>query len=236
MGRELYQNETLGFLHAVNPTLAAKVASTKPEDIDQRTLQRINQAVIDGGWNPTQLAAMGYAALTIQDFQGATFKDPASAQGPTRVMPDPEKVRQTARDLYRTLFLTEPDEATLGRLVSGVQAAVQAQDIDSTDGVVSTVDQDAQLRKMLESDPRYKELYGKMPAGATEAEYRGQFDAAAQSILGNQLASPDSVRAGMRTGDYNTTVGAAAMSRQATESSTFLGRLASAAQVVNRMT
>jgi hypothetical protein len=55
-------------------------------------------------------------------------------------------------------------------------------------------------------------------------------------MLGAQAADPNAVRSGMRSGQYQTTVGAVAGTKAARDNSTFMGRLAAAAQVVGENT
>jgi hypothetical protein len=132
--------------------------------------------------------------------------------------------------MYKSLYLQDPTDAQLDGFVSSVTSQVMG----AADN--QTIEPGARIRDLIEKDGAHRELYGAMPKGMTESEYQGQFRAGASSMLGQEAADPNVLRSGMRQGEYQTTVGAAAGSKKAWGNSTFLGRLASAAQVVAQNT
>lgn len=232
-GLYIYQsNDALAFLHAVNPTLAARAAM--PQDgLDQTArnhiVKQVNNTLNRAGFTPQQLDKMGYYSLGLEDWansQASSGGGGGGGGGSYRIMPDPLALRQAAKDLYISLFAGDPSEADLDRLVAAVNGAVTSTPMSQN------VDVNAQLRNAIENDPMYKELYGSMPGGMAESDYQGQFRHAASSMLGAEAADPTAIQSGMRTGDYQTTVGQVAGSKQAWGNSTFLGRLAQAAQVI----
>jgi hypothetical protein len=223
-GQYIYQgNDTLAYIHTLNPTLAAKLAGD-PKKLSQQDWGQFNQYLVDGKFDQKQLAAMGYYALGLEEYQNMNGR--GSSGAPTRTIPDQDALRQAAKDMYRQLFAADPSDAELDSLVGAVNGAVQGA-AENQD-----VSPEAVLRKNLEANGQYKDLYGKMPSGMTEAEYQNQFRAGAASMLGAEAADPTMIRAGMRSGEYQTTVGQAASSKKAWDNSTFMGRLASAAQVI----
>jgi hypothetical protein len=235
-GMRMYgQNDSLAFLHAMSAPLATRVATTQFDKLSTMDKKQTYSFMMNAGFDAENLGKLGYGWAAGLDEIGVN-KDQTGASGPVRQMPDPEAIRQSAKDLYRTLFATEPTEEQLNQLVGSVTSAIASADIDGSDGVVTDVNATAQIRKRLQEMPEYGDLYGKKPAGMSEEEYQAQFRNGAASILGNAAARPDVIRAGMRSGNYNTSVGAAAMTREAWEGSTFLGRLAQAAQITSENT
>ena len=231
-GRYIYGgNDSLAYIHTLDPTLAAKWANT-PDDVSQEEVGRLRQLINNGGFDQQQLSAMGYEALSFEDWAN----DPARSGnrngggGGGRMRPDPVAVRQAARDMWMNLYASEPSEQQLNDLIATVDGSI------SNAPNSQSVDVEAQLRKGLEANPQYGELYGSRPAGMSEQEWQTQFRAGAASLLGNEAADPNAIRSGMRSGQYQTTLGAVAGSRQAWGNSTFRGRLAQAAQIVAEQT
>ena len=234
-------NDALAFLSTVDPALASRFQtqlSAKKPVISDADEKRARQIFRNGRFDPNMLSEMGYEALSLDNFRNSRMAamDGGSGSGPVRQMPDPAAVEQRAKDLYRSLYAADPSDAQLSSLVSAVNKAIRGADINGDDGEVQDVNVDATLRSQLEALPEYKDLYGKRPGGMVEADYRRQMESGAQSILGSQAADPNNVRSGMRSGQYQTSVGAAAFSREAQDNSTWLGRLAGAAQVINENT
>lgn len=233
------QNDALAYLHAISPTVASSMANTpvgKP--VNPALAKRASQLFLNSGFDQQQLQSMGYFSLGINDyFDYQSANAAASApSGPVRQVPDSDAIRQNAKDLWVQLYASEPTDAQLDKIVSATTSAIMSADIDSSDGMVQDVNANAQIRKQVEGAPEYQDLYGNKPGGMSESEYQQQFRAGAGSILGNQAADPSAIRSGMRTGQYQTSVGAAAVSSQALDNSTWLGRLAGAAQVLNANT
>ncbi len=232
-GQNMYGgNDMLAYVHALNPSVAARVANTKPDKLGQRDWRTFQQLLLDGGFSQQALANMGYYALGLDEWTGqgggrrpTPTTEEEELTGSVRTLPDPDQIRQAAKDMYIRLFAAEPTDAQLNSLVGTVSGAISG----AADN--QAVSADAQLRKAAEGLPIYDELYGNMPSGMTETEYQGQFRGGAQQLLGNEAPDPSVIQGGMRTGDYQTTLGQIAGSKQAWGNSTFLGRLAQAAQI-----
>lgn len=229
-----YGNTGLAFLATFDPALASRLATTNFDDWAAEDKLTANNWLIRGGWasENTNLGEMGYST------QGTPLADLAtkgngglgSGSEPERQLPDPVQMRQAARDLYMALYLTEPSDEQLSGFVSTVMGQVKG----AADN--QTIDVGARLRDLIENDGAHRELYGAMPGGMTESEYQQQFRSGARSMVGDEAVDPGLIQSGMRTGDYQTTVGQAAVSKKAWGNSTFLGRLATAAQVVAQNT
>lgn len=237
MGLAQYGNTGLAYIAALDPALAAKLATTDYTKWDPTDTWRAGQLFSQGGWRVenSNLGDMGYVTSTDPTTLAGLLGNDKNGLGPngstaTRQMPDPVAMRQAARDMYKSLYLADPTDAQLDKFVSSVTAQVSGAAKDQT------VDPAARIRDLIEKDGAHRELYGVMPKGMTESEYQGQFRAAASSMLGQEAPDPNVVRSGMRQGEYQTTVGAAAGSKKAWGNSTFLGRLATAAQVVAQNT
>lgn len=232
-GRYLYGgNESLAFVHATDPTLAAVWANT-PSKLTDVQSARIRQLFNDSGYDSATLSAMGYEVVAM-DYSALT--DPQSSRsrggggGGGRQRPDPVAVRQAARDMWMNLYASEPSEQQLNDLIATVDSSI-------TNAPSSqSVSVEAQIRKGLEANPQYQELYGNRPTGMSEQEYQTQFRQGAASLLGSQAADPESIRSGLRSGQYQTTLGRVAGSKQAWGNSTFRGRLAQAAALVSEST
>jgi hypothetical protein len=229
----------MAFIHATDAGLAARFASAggDPDKIsgaDQALMLRHlgNAGYLSEEDFAKSIISQGYteAGLVGSFIQGQQRRASGGGGGRERILPDPVQVQQAAKDLYRSLFKEEPDEATLTSLSQQVNAAIAG----SPDN--QNVDVEARIRQTMEGLPQYDKYYGNKPGGMTEGEYQGQFVDAQQSILGNELAGNSAVRLGMQSGQYQTAVGAATGTKEAWGSSTWLGRLAAAAQNVARNT
>jgi hypothetical protein len=225
----------MAFIHATDKGLAARFASAGG---DPDKISRADQALMlrhlgNAGYTSEEdfarsIITQGYteAGLVGSFLQDQQRRYNGGGGGATRVLPDPVQIQQATKDLYRSLFKEEPDEATLTSLASQVSSAVAGAGTDQN------VNVEARIRQSLEALPEYNTYYGNKPGGMTEGEYQGQFVAGQQSILGNELAGNSAVRLGMKSGQYQTAVGAATGTKEAWNNSNFLGRLAQAAQNV----
>lgn len=237
IGLQKYGNNVgFAYLHSVDPQLAQKLATTNPEKWSPSDVQRANQWMIRGGVvnESTNLGRAGYtasSALLNEDllmFHANAGRGAGS--GAVRTMPDPVAVRQAAKEMYRSLFVDEASDAEVERLAGQISSII------SSAPMSQNVDVESRIRDLLLNNGMYKALYGKMPKGMSEAEYQNQFRQAAATMLGVQAPDPSMVKAGMRTGNYQTTIGAAATQKSSWDNSTFMGRLAAAAQVVSENT
>lgn len=254
-GLELYNYDVgMAYIHALDPGLAARVKATRgdPLKMTGRDRAMIGRLVADGGFQDsgqflTQLVDQGYgeadqSASMLNNFfsylqyenEDGSGSGSGSGRGagadPVRVKPDPVAVGQAVKDFYRALYFTDPDEATVSRFQGHLSSLIDAAEADES------IDVSARLRQFAENDPLYQELYGNRPDGMSEEEYAAQFRQGQASMLGAETAGNQAVVAGLRTGDYQTTVGAAAGTEQAWDNSTFMGRLARAARSVNDYT
>jgi hypothetical protein len=229
-------NVGLAYLGVMDSALASRVASTPWDSLSLEDRRQANELFVQGGVvqgdNTTEWGAAGVVS-------GEQLVDLATPQntggggggggGYSRTLPDPVAVKQAARDMYQSLFIAEPDEAQLQQFVAIVNSQISSAPSNQS------VDASARLRDILEGNALYKEFYGKA-GGLSDGEYQQQFRSGAQSMLGAEAADPNAVLGGMRTGNYQTTIGQVAGSQKAWGNSTFLGRLAQAASVVNENT
>lgn len=249
-GMKKYGDPTFAYLFTQDPALAARLFSTGGDiaKVDNRDLLAANQVLAKGGWDVKKLAAQGYAAGNgLEDFLNSMYQksqkiaqDQKDAEAerranlpPTRTFTDPAAIKETARSLWQTLFLADPSDKLLNSMAAEIHNMEASAPI--SDQLTQTNGQDvniqARLQEMARNTDLYKSLYGKKQAGQTEQDYMGQFQGGVADILGHQTDN-ESVKAGMMSGQYNTAVQDAAVTGLATNNSTFLGRLAQAAQAV----
>ena len=98
------------------------------------------------------------------------------------------------------------------------------------------VNVEARIRQYVEELPQYGEFYGNKPGGVTEGQYQSVMNAGSRSMLGNEGDLTQAGALGMKSGKYQTAVGAAMGTSAAYDNSTFMGRLAQAAQITSRNT
>lgn len=230
-----YGDPSMAYLASLDPTLADRIVSTGGDvtKLSETDFHLIDSKLTAGAWSPQALHAMNYAGGSgWEDFftRMRQRTDATTAGGATRVAPDPESVKQAVKDLWRKWFRAEPSEKLVTEMAGNIMAVAANAPKDQS------IDVEAQLRKMAEASPDYKTLYGNKQPGQSEGDYQGQFEAASQSLLGNEAADNGSILAGMKTGQYQTTVGSTAASARAWQNSAFLGRLAQASQIVNEKT
>ena len=243
-GLGTYGNDpALAYLYSLDPALAARIAmnpETMAGDDRLKALTLFNR----GGFSEKEMKALGYETFgstfgVIAD--GGWFNDQAAfarasqrsggggGGGRIRVAPDDAQIEQAVTDLWRKLFRSDPSGDQIGnfkaKLAGIIKSTPMDQDIDVT----------AKVREFAEGSEEFKTLYAKA-GGKDPAEYQSQFLGAAADLLGNEAPDDEAIRQGMRSGQYQTTVGAVAGSAQAMKNSRFLGRLASAAQLVNEAT
>lgn len=227
-GQYIYAgNDTLAYVHTFDPALASRLASGHGTAQD---LDKYNGLLVKGNWDQNAFTAMGVYVSGLKDYGQNQDSGGGRGSGVIRSIPDQDALRQAAKDMYRQLFAAEPSDAELNSLVAGVNSAV------SGAGAHQTVDPQAKLRAALEANPHYNELYGNKPGGMSEADYQGQFQGAARQLLGTSAPDPSAIQGGMRTGDVQTTLGQITAQKSSFNNSTFMARLASAAQVVQENT
>jgi hypothetical protein len=226
-GLQRYGDPGVAYIYSLDPQLATRYVSSKGE-VSVADQQRIGQLLLDGQFDPGIMQSLGF------------FYDPSLAKMAAnpggggseriRVKPDPEAVKQSATDLWRAFFRADPSNAQL----AGFQQQIEQVFMSAAED--QGIDVNAQLRALIQKHPEYARLYGNKPSGLSEEQYVAQFTAAQRDLIGSQEANPEAVRQGMQSGDYQTTVGAVFGSKQAWGNSRLLGRLASAAQLVNANT
>lgn len=246
-GMKQYGEPTMAYLSALDPALASRIFATGG-DVAKISLQDMNRAAVlmgQGGWDISALKAQGYyGASDLSDFlsnldaKAKAMKAESQANmPPVKTYTDPAAIKQTARDLWRALFRMDPSEATTNQIaaeIHGMEAAAPTAD-QSTGTNGQSVDINARIQQILEGTGLYKQLYGNKPSGLSESDYQNQFVGQQGQMLGTQIDN-GSIIEGMKTGDINTTTGQSAVTGLATNNSTFLGRLAQAAQVLGSMT
>jgi hypothetical protein len=236
-GLDLYNSETLAFFHVLNPGLASRMQSTPAISIEDARLALSYMA--DAGLDAANaddfaknMLALGFADPYATEWAATAAKAAAagSAGGRTIMKPDPVAIRQATKDLYRQMYLEDPSEQQLDKLSGDVTNAIMSAPDDVN------VDGEARLREVIEGDPKYQEYYGNKPAGVSEEDYQRMFVDAQRSMLGSELAGNTATKVGMKDGRYQTAVGATLGLKQSWDNSTFMGRLAQAAEAVNRNT
>lgn len=204
--------------------LADKMTTVGLTDDETFTVQRLLKGV-----DPADLGLVGdkLVRYTI-DYKKAQA---GGGGGREIVLPDRNKIAEGFRELYRSWFKVDPADGELESLISDVTAQyVGAQQSNVSPDLASDM-----VARTRQTD-LYQRLFAKKVGGASEEEYVGQFEGTARQLLGNEIADPSAIQAGMASGQVGTTVGAVAGSKQAFENTTFRDRLAQAAQLVSRMT
>lgn len=227
-----YGDPTMAYLAAFDSGLTDRLMASGGDSTKVSNQDAIlaEQYMLNGQWSPQAQRSLGYASGSGLDAFMQNLSARANSTTSTRSLPDPESLKQSVKDMWRSWFRSEPSEALVSKMVGDLSAAVSTAPKDQS------VDVNARLRQMAESSPEYKKLYGNKQPGQTEADYQGQFVAASQDLLGNEAPDNGAVLAGMQSGQYQTTIGATAASARAMQNSKFLGRLASAAQILNAET
>jgi uncharacterized protein YdcH (DUF465 family) len=226
----------MAYLYALDPALAGRIqaANGDPAKITQQDFQLVRRLQHNGGWD--KIVEMGYVEADSMDSIAQFLMDAAlraasgGGGGRKRVFNDPEAIRQSAKQLYKSMYLEDPSEEQLAKFTSMVTQ------IERNSPEDQNVDIGAQVRRVVQDDERYKEYYGNMPGGMVEEEYQGMMRAGQESVLGEEAAGNAAVRLGMRSGQYQTSVGAAVGTQEAWDNSTWLGRLARVAQVTSANT
>jgi len=239
-GLERYQDEAMAVIYAYDPALAGRIEisagdPTQLRGQDLRKVSAIFNAELNEEWFAQSPLSILSPYLQMADAKRQA-RDEAEGDGRqpkaelVRQKPDPATVNEQLRALYQAMFFEEPDEATLATFRAQINSAIEGM------GEGESVDVSARAREFAREDPRYGQLYGNKPANVDEESYRNQFRAGTISMLGAEVGDNASTLAGMRSGKYQTTVGSAAGMSEAWDNSTFMGRLARAAQIIGENT
>lgn len=252
-GMRLYDDSlAMAYIHVLDPQLAAKIkmGARTPGVFTRADQNKLFDLVALSGAPTTedfrtQLILQGEARLQgdSNDLYGNYIDYLLGGDGGAggaggdaggtqiiRSRPDPASLDERLRELYQTMFFTEPDDETLAKFRAQINSAIDAA------GPGEQIDWGARASQFARQDPRYQDLYGNRPTSVSEADYRMQFEAGQASMLGAERADNAPVMAGMRDGTYQTTIGAAAGTSEAFDNSTFLERLARASRAVSEMT
>lgn len=230
-GFERYQDNGMALLHAVDPGLAERVHAADG-DPDKLTATDHNAA-----WSI--MRRVSGDSPTIADFikQGSVLDlfgrlggagGGGGGAGPQRRVIDPVGFADNFRQTIEALLLFTPSEEMTNAALAKAQAELDAAEPGMNFDVA------ARIMAFARGQPVYAELYGGKPAGMTEEEWQGQFQGAQQELTGGETVVEGAVESGMRTGQYQTTVGRVAGEQSIwQDNSTFLGRMARLARVAN---
>lgn len=233
-------NPTLAYLYALDHGLAERLAQSggDPRKVAGSDNQAASKYLLDGGLinrgqTPFELLGgqNGDSVLRqMSDYFSAygPEKDTGGAE-PKRQMPDPVAVNQALTELWRATFRREPSEQLKTAFMSELQSTLSSTDINTS------VDVTARIQDFIRRQPLYQDLYKNKAGGLTETEYQAMFESGVSSVLGN-VKDEESIDAGMRSGNYQTSVLAAATGAGAKDNSTFAERLAEAANVISANT
>lgn len=255
---ETYNDWSLAIIALADPSLAQRIyeqgGAFDPEDANE-----VRKIFRQAGWVPREDGTIPGVDDFDMDKYRATLGGgglDGSGDGPTAAevnLPDPASLRESYRNLYRSWFQLDPDEAELSAFVSEINSSMvaearrgleQRQGInrqynifkgERPDGAHLITDQNvdpmARMRERLRARPEYEHLFGNMPEGLSEEEYAAQFASRAAQLLGPEL-NPSAVRTGMETGDVNDTARQIFWGQGGdAENTTFLARLARMGQV-----
>lgn len=231
-GLQMYgQDQDMALIHTVDSTLASRIAQSggDPEKLSAKDaakawdiLVRAGRAESDGGFRPDSAIFSNFSSY----FDGGSGGG-GGGGGRVRRIIDPEGVRQQVKSLWQGLFLAEAPEELIKAFTASLQASLDA----APEGMDFEVS--ARIQDWIQGQGLYKDLYGKKPEGMTETDYQAQFYAGSASILGEEAADPEAIKAGMRNNEYQTTVGSAFAAGAARgNNSTLQERLARAANIV----
>ena len=253
-GIEMYGNiESLAMLHAVNPGLAARlwesngdVQKIDPTDVNLAGYY-LGKALPGSGSSGDALSSglvvLGYSEAGGDAFVSDVLKqvdyfrnpekyapDDGSGSGRTRMVPDRMAIEQNARDTMEILYPTSASDEDVRAITDRVMQEAAAAPLDQE------VNLAARVRQYVEELPQYGEFYGNKPGGVTDSQYQNVMMSGAESMLGAEGGLTQAGALGMKSGKYQTAIGAAAGTSAAFDNSTFMGRLAQAAQVTSQNT
>jgi hypothetical protein len=234
-GMDMYRgDEFLSFVHAVDPALAQRVAGygPDPENWDWRDNAAVFNIMERAGAAPdstTGLRQLESAAGFFGYFNTGRGGGGGGGAGPVRRLVDPVAVKEQVQQLWSRMFLADVDDATVAAMTANLQKQLD----EAPEGM--SFDVSARIAAFLRGQDVYDELYRNKPAGMAEEEYQSQFAAGVGDMLGNEL-DPEALKAGMRSGEYNTAVGRAASTKKLLTNSTLRGRWAQAKQTLDQFT
>jgi len=244
-GLKVYADVGVAYIHALDPELAQRMVFAYENDLkmgdkDQALASRL--LAERGFYHKDELKAFlvnsGYVEADDYKFFGMggdMFDDEDAGSGAERIinLPDPEQVRESVKELYRNLFLDDPSEDQIQQFSTQVMSVIEGNQRNTPDTINQQTNERSQLQSLFENTDLYRQLYKNKPGGMSELEYSGMFRVGAQEMLGAEAAaSNEAIKAGMVSGDLQTTLGSILGNQESWDNSTFMGRLARAAQVV----
>lgn len=240
-GMEKYNNDpSFAYLHTMNAALAARVQRTggDPTKLSQEDAMRVHDYMQRAGGASAEArtifdlnpgSPLAYFKSYFEMLNGGG-RGGGGGGGRVRRVIDPVSAREQIIQTFKGLLRMDPSEELIKQWTNDLQKQLDA----AEEGM--NFDISSRILAWVKGQPEYADLYGNMPAGMTEDQYQAQFLAAQQDMLGGEAGPAEAITEGMRTGDYQTTVGMIAGSEQAWGNSRFLEKLARAAQTVSRNT
>jgi hypothetical protein len=246
-GLDKYGDPLMAYLATFDESLASRLV-VADGTISDRDATAMGQLLLDGFGQASGGDAQGAADVLMQLGQftsngalkkalGKQQKAAAEPKGPVVQLPDPEKIRQATQEVWQSLMLGDPDEATMNSIIGAINSNVSSNTASAYEGGVTVTDMDpmAKIKMEAKNTSIYHELFGNKPQGMSDEEYVQMQKQGVGSMLGNET-DPNLVRAGMRSGNYQGAVGSALGSSQAWQNSTFMDRLARAGVAANEVT
>jgi hypothetical protein len=239
-GFERYNDIGLAMVHSIDVGLAARIAQTGGDpsklsvEDEARTWAIIRRTSGEQAESWLDLAPESPLAL-FRSFSSDRMGSGGGGGGggAGRIVPklDKDAVKQQFAQMMSALLLVDPDEDMMNNFADGLQrqlaAAEEGQQFDVS----------AKIQDFVRGQAKYQELYKNKPAGMDEGQYMGMFRGAESDLLGNEAASNESIEAGLRTGQYQSTVGSIAFDKDRTQqNSRFQERLIEASNVFQRNT
>lgn len=243
IGMSRYNDGTLAFIHALDHQLASRLEATggDPAKMDPADAQQAYDYLVTGFGetherfgadplaNPTRdVLAQLDSFFNIQNA-GRAGGGGGGAATVVRQL-DEVAARERIRQMWEAMFLENPQEnlvnAFINQLQGQLRAAPPGQEFDVS----------ARINDWLRGTDKFQELFGQKPEGLSEEQFQQQFFAGSADLLGAEAPDIGAIRTGMRTGDFQATLGAIAGSGRAWQNSRFLERWARAAQSVSSLT
>lgn len=244
-GIATYGDYTLALVATVNRGIAEKIRAGV--NLEANEQQIVRQLFLDANYSKETMANAGLAIDPLKFDYVATQS--GGGAGTTVKLPNQDEVKQSLDTLFRAWFQHAPSEEDLKQFAGKVNAASTAAQhagtagnpFQVTQGGTTVVEDPGTLQSQAvayaRDNPEYGKLFGKKPANLDETGYVQQMSNAAQRTFGDEGAGQaDAIRAGLTSGRSQTTVGYLAGEKQAFENSSFMERMANAAEVVSRMT
>ncbi|RMF62806.1 MAG: hypothetical protein D6746_03550, partial [Bacteroidetes bacterium] len=215
---------------------------------DEATVAKVQEIL--GHINMSDVSRLG---ININSRYWAAIRgEDGSASRENVQLPDPASLRETYRQLYASMFLTQPTDIELDGFVSSINSAIIGEarkrrdqtNIFKNHSLVAgadqidtsiTVDPSARAMEALRANPNYQKLYGHAErAGMSPAEYQSYFKSKVLETGLTPSQATSAIVAGMQTGDTDTTQGRILFSDQLPKATSLVNRLARAASQIGR--